>query len=589
MFHELMKRVEKELSGKHAKRYASEIMRFHRIQVTEGYNRAADRCKEIFEDNGIKTELYEYHSNGDRKHLGITTPEGWSIQKGVLTIDGDEYANFEKEPLSIIQRSIAFEGDVDLIYAEKEEDYEEGSLVFTHDFKKGRGYAQHHNCVGIVTDEHRSKFEIPDSLSYHSFWGEDLCGFVVSPRVGEKLEKELQKGKKNAHVEIDASLFPSKMKIVSARIEGETDEELLLIAHLCHPTPGGNDNASGVGLALELARVLNKFEKPKRGIRILLVPELHGTAAFISENREFLCGLNLDMVGQNQFLCKSPLLIEKTPDATPFFGNYLLEAILEEIKKETSNFSNTASYPLFMSSITPFSGGSDHWILSDPTIGIPTPMLIHWPDTFYHTSADTIDKMDEKELHRVGVLAATYLYFIADMGSEEAQWTARLMTQKAKERVVNAMLDSKDVAYIAEVEKKTVDSIYELEEIYLKDLKKEIDDLAASEKKRYKMEGIEPPEMNFIPKRKFPGPISLSKVLHEVSFEEKKEYYEKMEKYEDYKGITSLALFWVDGERDLAEIARRVYNEVGKVNTGFLLWYFEFLENHDLIEIKEEV
>ncbi len=581
MFRKVLEDSKREVSGKNAKEYVSEIIKFHRIQVTEGYNKAASLCKKIFEENGIETEILEYDSDGKKMYLGFLSPEGWSIKKGILRIDDKEYANFEKESISVIQRSIPFKGEVDLIYAEKEEDFKKGYLVFTHDFKKGKDFARNYGCLGIVTDENRSKFDAPDSLQYLSFWGEKLFGFVISPREGEKLEKELKKGKKKTYVEIESSFFPSKMKIVSAKIEGEKDEEIILISHLCHPKPGGNDNASGVGLSLEIARVLKKFKKPKRGIRILLVPEVHGTAAFISENRNFLCGLNLDMVGENQFLCNSPLLIEKTPDATPFFGNYLLQEILEEVKKEVSNFQNTFKYPLFMSSVTPFSGGSDHWILSDPTVGIPTPMLIHWPDKFYHTSFDTIDKVDEKELKRVGVIATTYLYFIANMGKKEAEWLARLVTQRAKQRI----LESSDIDYTVEIEKKNLDSIKRIENIDVENLKKEIEDLSNFEKKNIKVKEKKI-KKGIIPKRKFIGPISLSKTLLEMPLNEKKKFTQKMEKYKDFKGTLELAVFWADGKRDIYEISKNVKNEIGKVNTDFLIWYFEFLEKHDLIDIE---
>jgi len=581
MFRKVLEDSKREVSGKNAKEYVSEIIKFHRIQVTEGYNKAASLCKKIFEENGIETEILEYDSDGKKMYLGFLSPEGWSIKKGILRIDDKEYANFEKESISVIQRSIPFKGEVDLIYAEKEEDFKKGYLVFTHDFKKGKDFARNYGCLGIVTDENRSKFDAPDSLQYLSFWGEKLFGFVISPREGEKLEKELKKGKKKTYVEIESSFFPSKMKIVSAKIEGEKDEEIILISHLCHPKPGGNDNASGVGLSLEIARVLKKFKKPKRGIRILLVPEVHGTAAFISENRNFLCGLNLDMVGENQFLCNSPLLIEKTPDATPFFGNYLLQEILEEVKKEVSNFQNTFKYPLFMSSVTPFSGGSDHWILSDPTVGIPTPMLIHWPDKFYHTSFDTIDKVDEKELKRVGVIATTYLYFIANMGKKEAEWLARLVTQRAKQRI----LESSDIDYTVEIEKKNLDSIKRIENIDVENLKKEIEDLSNFERKNIKVKEKKI-KKGIIPKRKFIGPISLSKTLLEMPLNEKKKFTEKMEKYKDFKGTLELAVFWADGNRNIYEISKNVKNEIGKVNTDFLIWYFEFLEKHDLIDIE---
>ena len=581
MFRKVLEDSKREVSGKNAKEYVSEIIKFHRIQVTEGYNKAASLCKKIFEENGIETEILEYDSDGKKMYLGFLSPEGWSIKKGILRIDDKEYANFEKESISVIQRSIPFKGEVDLIYAEKEEDFKKGYLVFTHDFKKGKDFARNYGCLGIVTDENRSKVDAPDSLQYLSFWGEKLFGFVISPREGEKLEKELKKGKKKTYVEIESSFFPSKMKIVSAKIEGEKDEEIILISHLCHPKPGGNDNASGVGLSLEIARVLKKFKKPKRGIRILLVPEVHGTAAFISENRNFLCGLNLDMVGENQFLCNSPLLIEKTPDATPFFGNYLLQEILEEVKKEVSNFQNTFKYPLFMSSVTPFSGGSDHWILSDPTVGIPTPMLIHWPDKFYHTSFDTIDKVDEKELKRVGVIATTYLYFIANMGKKEAEWLARLVTQRAKQRI----LESSDIDYTVEIEKKNLDSIKRIENIDVENLKKEIEDLSNFEKKNIKVKEKKI-KKGIIPKRKFIGPISLSKTLLEMPLNEKKKFTQKMEKYKDFKGTLELAVFWADGNRNIYEISKNVKNEIGKVNTDFLIWYFEFLEKHDLIDIE---
>jgi len=581
MFKKILEDSKREVSGKNAKEYVSEIMRFHRIQVTEGYNKAASLCKKIFEENGVETEILEYDSDGKKMYLGFLSPEGWSIKKGVLKIDGKEHANFEKENISIIQRSIPFKGEVDLIYAEKEEDFKKGCLVFTHDFKKGKDFARNYECLGIVTDENRSKFDAPDSLQYLSFWGERLFGFVISPREGEKLEKELKKGKKKAYVDIESSLFPSKIKIVSAKIEGEKDEEIILISHLCHPKPGGNDNASGAGLSLEIARVLKKFKKPKRSIRILLVPEIHGTAAFISQNNDFLCGLNLDMVGENQFLCNSPLLIEKTPDATPFFGNYLLQEILEEVKKEVSNFQNTFKYPLFMYFVTPFSGGSDHWILSDPTIGIPTPMLIHWPDKFYHTSFDTIDKVDEKELKRVGVIAATYLYFIANMGKKEAEWMAGIVTQRAKQRI----LESPDIDYTVDAGKKNLDSIKRIENADVESLKKEIEDLANFEKKKIKIKEKKI-KKGIVPKRKFMGPIDLSKTLLEMPLNEKKKFNETMEKYKDFKGTSDLAVFWADGKRDIYEISKNVKNEIGKVNTDFLIWYFEFLEKHNLIDIK---
>ena len=142
MFKEILENSKREVSGKNAKEYVSEIMRFHRIQVTEGYNKAASLCKKIFEENGVETEILEYDSDGKKMYLGFLSPVAKAIRLSVLKIDDKEYANFEKENISVIQRSIPFKGEVDLIYAEKEEDFKKGCLVFTHDFKKGKDFAR---------------------------------------------------------------------------------------------------------------------------------------------------------------------------------------------------------------------------------------------------------------------------------------------------------------------------------------------------------------------------------------------------------------------------------------------------------------
>ena len=87
MFKKILEDSKREVSGKNAKKYVSEIVQFHRIQATEGYNKAASLCKKIFEENGIEAEILEYDSDGKTMYLGFLSPEGWSIKKAVLKID----------------------------------------------------------------------------------------------------------------------------------------------------------------------------------------------------------------------------------------------------------------------------------------------------------------------------------------------------------------------------------------------------------------------------------------------------------------------------------------------------------------------
>ncbi|MHA1353716.1 MAG: DUF4910 domain-containing protein, partial [Candidatus Heimdallarchaeota archaeon] len=69
-------------------------------------------------------------------------------------------------------------------------------------------------------------------------------------------------------------------------------QEVLAVAHLCHPKPGAVDNASGCGTLIEVARTLEKLivdgtiEQPKRGIRFLLMAEFTGTFCYLATNEK---------------------------------------------------------------------------------------------------------------------------------------------------------------------------------------------------------------------------------------------------------------------------------------------------------------
>jgi hypothetical protein len=51
--------------------------------------------------------------------------------------------------------------------------------------------------------------------------------------------------------------------------------------------------------------------------------------------------------------------------------------------------------------------------------GVPCVMLLQWPDLFYHTSMDTMDKVSEDSLRRVGWIAAVAALTLADAAIED--------------------------------------------------------------------------------------------------------------------------------------------------------------------------
>ena len=156
------------------------------------------------------------------------------------------------------------------------------------------------------------------------------------------------------------------------------------------------------------------LERPKRTIRLLLIPEFTGTYAYLEEHRQELskriAGFNLDMVAGTQGKDAGPLIIVDTPDCSHSFSGDLGEAILQTLSRECAFGGDQVYVPMFSSVRVPFVFGSDHYILSDPTIDIPTVALTQWPDKTYHTSVDSEAHVDSAMLERAAAIAASFCY-----------------------------------------------------------------------------------------------------------------------------------------------------------------------------------
>jgi hypothetical protein len=464
-------------------------------------------------------------------------------------------------------------------------------------------------------------------------------GFVISVREGEKLralvKEQTKKGKKvKVRAEVKTRLYAGEFDVVDALIPGKNKEEILLVAHLCHAQPCANDNASGSACLLEIARVLQrliaekKLAPPLRSIRCLWVPEFSGTYAYLATYPEVMkrtiAGLNLDMVGQNQELCGSSMLIESPPLATPSYTAELLRRIRDEIIPEAPSHSGQGGFPLFRYADTPYSGGSDHAILSDPTIGIPSPMIIQWPDRFYHTSQDTLDKVDPQSLRRAGVMAAAYAYFLAETGEKGAKWLAEeLVGQVQVELIRNcrtkltelAEAEGIDIPAICKFENKTkvwleqklqaLESINRLTNIAdeVKVLKQELRDIFAREMGKFAIacpsyergdsdlggpkDKWEREAAKLVPTRLYPGPIQLRGAMRRVSPDEREWYYQFTKKHPKTVGVNAeLAACWSDGKRTVLEIADLVEAESGNRDIEGLVTYFRFLKRLKLIALQ---
>ena len=480
----LYKLVKDELSGSVAKSFVAQVSRFHRIQGSTMFHEAAEYVKNELSGLDFQDAVIEqFPADGKTKYWTHTSPIGWEIQSAELRLVEPEeklLCTYEDCPQSLhtFSKATPVKGVtaelVDVGKGTKQKDYEGKNVNGKFVLATGRARLVHqqavykHGAAGVITDtithempNVRESLDIPDAHAYQAIWptADDLpkvaFGFSLSKRQGNALRALLQAGKTvKLKAKVDARLFPFHEDVLTATIQGteEPNKEIFLIAHLCHPKPSANDNASGSGLLLEVARTIKtlirkgKIPPPARTIRFIWVPETLGTVAYLSRHPELssrlVAGINLDMVGQNQELCKSTLNLDRTPDSLPSYLNDYVYSLMEETTKEFDNRTPLGLASTFRYRSQAFSGGSDHAEFTEATTRVPCVMLLQWPDLFYHTSMDTIDKVSEDSLKRVGWVATVAALTLANATHEDIFTLAHQTASKGMTRIMETSVEA---------------------------------------------------------------------------------------------------------------------------------------------------
>jgi aminopeptidase-like protein len=137
--------------------------------------------------------------------------------------------------------------------------------------------------------------EAPDWIPYRTSYYQKNWGFCLTQRQLDKLEEG------EYHVYIDSSLHPGHLTYGEFRIQGETDDEVLISCHCCHPSLC-NDNLSGIAVAARLAALLNGLSL-RYSYRFLWIPGTIGSITWLALNEEILPrikhGLVLSCVGDS--------------------------------------------------------------------------------------------------------------------------------------------------------------------------------------------------------------------------------------------------------------------------------------------------
>jgi aminopeptidase-like protein len=218
----------------------------------------------------------------------------------------------------------------------------------------------------------------PDLVPYRTSYYHRTWGFCLSHRQ----LKNLQPGE--YEVVIDSTLEPGHLTYGEVRIDGESDDEVLISTYVCHPSLA-NDNLSGIAVATMLAGQLSG-RRLQHSYRVLFAPGTIGPLAWLHQNRE-----TLDRV-------KHGLAVSCIGDAGGFtYKRSRREDSVTDRAVELALRDSAAQHRVV--GWEPW--GGDERQFCSPGFNLPVGCLMRTPHggfPGYHTSADGLDRISPESL-----------------------------------------------------------------------------------------------------------------------------------------------------------------------------------------------
>ena len=318
-------------------------------------------------------------------------------------------------------------------------------------------------AVGVLStaaESYTRPQDTPDVLQWSGIAydeGTKAFGFKISRRLADRLKQRLTAGPVTLVVDIVSRFHKRPNRTLVAEIPGRSKaaERVVLVAHV--QEPGANDNASGCGTLLEIARSLaasmarGALPPPSRTITFLWGDE-------ISESRQYLradparapgvrYAFSLDMTGEDVSKTGGSFLIEKQPDPSAVWArpsdphtewgagrvsaDSLKGSLLNDLHLAVCL--RRARDTRWVVKTNPYEGGSDHSVFI--AAGVPALLDWHFTDRYYHTNLDTPDKTSPAEMANTAVAIGTTAWLLASATSDDALAVADLIEQASLDRL----------------------------------------------------------------------------------------------------------------------------------------------------------
>lgn len=231
----------------------------------------------------------------------------------------------------------------------------------------------------------------PDWIPYRTTYYKENWGFCLAQRQLDTLADE------EYEVCIDASLEPGSLTYGEFRIQGATNDEVLISCHSCHPSLC-NDNLSGMSVAAKLAQRLSGL-RLRYSYRFLWAPGTIGAITWLAINESILPRI------------KHGLVLSCVGDAGSFHykksrhGNAEIDRVVEHVLRHAGD-------NVVVSDFSPY--GYDERQYCSPGINLPVGCFMRTPNgkyPQYHTSADDLSLVKPEalaeSLHRMLCIVRT--------------------------------------------------------------------------------------------------------------------------------------------------------------------------------------
>jgi aminopeptidase YwaD len=494
--------ITNELSGELTMQHIQVISLFHRTEPSLEFKESAEYVERKLKEFGLADgHMESFPADGKIMYSTFRSRPQWDVESSELWLEApnkERLSSYAETAVSVAyySRSANVTSEVvDVGAGTGDSDYAgkavagkivlaEGDTNLVH-----RKAVYEHGAMGVI--DYRLNLipttRLQDMLNLVTqgvIWPLDpeydqkarfVC--MISPRKGRQLHAMLAAGEKVVvHAEIKTHVGPGEYQVVTATIPGgdKKEEEFVLSCHLGHPRPGANDNVSGCAAILEIARALTRsiatgaLPRPRRSIRFMFPPENSGTimyqAAHPDAKRHQVAAMQLDSVGGNPSITGSILHLFRTPYSVATYLNDVAQNLFQFVSDtnvekipyrvafphqfEPRITSVTGTRDNFWGSVDEFFDGSDSFIYSDSSVGVPATYLEDWPDPYFHTSGDLPENLDPTKLRRSCVIAAVVAYVVANASDLDVIRFANETANRARERVASLERDSFDRLFL---------------------------------------------------------------------------------------------------------------------------------------------